>query len=1703
MRFIIITIIIGLSFASQHANINQPFEIKSQANSTISISFMLPDSTIQIDGRFSKISPNHLSRTTDEQSPDLPVFSKMYLMSPGKSYEFEVIINRSHDLTDIMPFPAKPLDDPASLDVSNFQYSDRDGVFPQQILKTSDPMIMRGNHVMQFSLIPFQYHFETNTLTVIDEAEIRITETISTDPQPTRARLRSKAMEPLLSSMLINYLPGDEDEYQQSSILYICGGNAITNPLFQSLLQWRREQGYVVYTAEISEIGSDIPDIENYIQTAYDTFSPPPEFIALVGDVGGAFGIPTYYENWSMCGYNEPCYGEGDYPYSQLEGDDILPEAFIGRISVRNNTSLSIVCNKTINYEKGLNAGEGWFEKASLAANPDLYGNGLSIVTTNEYIRDLMEANGVEDVTLNIQPNMAAISYWMNNQLSQGTSYLNFRGLYGPASFDIDFIMNDLQTNTMLPLVIFITCGTGSFAYESAAPIEQFLRSGTSPANYSGGVAAIGTATYGTHTPFNNIVDMGVFHGIYALGVETAGAALVAGELALFNTYPDNPANYVNIFTHWNNLMGDPALRLWTDTPGAFFVDHPLTLMPGSDYFTISVQDFNDAPVTNAVVSLLPENYPSAVSAITDDAGEARIPIFEDMAGTAKVTITKRNFFPYQMDVLIYPEGTIVELASPVNIDDQSSGNGNGSLDPGEIAQLTAIFMISGGDLPNGGDILITGTMAEILDNTCSFPAVGDGSTISCSFGLIVSPEASFDTDFQLTAHIDDLAGNAWEILIPVNISGCQLHLTETQTFTSDDLIPGSEVTLNLSLENVGIFESGLITGELHSADENAAMILSGGIEYNSIFPGMDGESTIDPVIWIPDYAIWGSFVDLQLSLETETGAIVNLTIPVNLSESTIAEPVGPDDYGYYIYGNEDRYSLVADYLWMEIDPEYGGYGTPLQMIDCGEGIPYDQDAIEIDLPFIFQFYGEEYSSISVSTNGWLSFGSTDLVSFRNTPVPGAGGPSPMVAVFWDDLKTMGENGGCNGSPYGGVFYFEEPTGKYVILEWSDVRTAQNNDIESFQVILYNTSDLTPTGDGELQFQYKVFNNTSNGQYLPEYNGLIHGSYSTIGLEDHTESGGLQYTFNNIYDELGETLQNESSLFITTRYPQNLFTAGTTIGVPPLTVIFEASDTGGDIVHEWDVDGDDIIDGTGDVFEWTYEDYGHYTVTMNQIQDGLSQSEYQLNYIHVVSTGCTDPIAENYDPSAEFNDGSCMYIYGCLDPSAANYNDSATMDSENCFYMPYVEFEVPGIYFNAYFGSDVDLEGDLAVVGAYNDSTGGMMSTGAAYIFKRDSGGVWDLVTKLTAFDSGFMDYYGFSVDISGDRVAIGSYQDDNERGINVGAVYVYREDDSGVWSLEEKIVPFDGELSDNFGYSVKLKGNHLASTSRKDDIDGNSNQGSVYFYQYSDMNGWEMIQYVTPVDGDGGDSFGHDMDINDQFFLVSSPLADTDGQVNTGKVYLYENDGSTPWVPIVTILPIDVLPQDQFGASVSISDNYMVMGSPNDDNNDLQNSGSVYIYRNLNDTWIFDDFLTDENGDINENFGKNLAIGGDYISIHGGNKIILYHRESNGLWQKTSGFESPVVGPMIINENRIITGNMTSNSARIYLLDEWDDWLTTAVPGDLNNDTLINVLDVVMMVAYIMGNIELSGNQLISAELSGDGIIDVLDIVILVELIL
>ncbi len=96
-----------------------------------------------------------------------------------------------------------------------------------------------------------------------------------------------------------------------------------------------------------------------------------------------------------------------------------------------------------------------------------------------------------------------------------------------------------------------------------------------------------------------------------------------------------------------------------------------------------------------------------------------------------------------------------------------------------------------------------------------------------------------------------------------------------------------------------------------------------------------------------------------------------------------------------------------------------------------------------------------------------------------------------------------------------------------------------------------------------------------------------------------------------------------------------------------------------------------------------------------------------------------------------------------------------------------------------YFGWAVSLSGNTALIGAYRDDDGATDS-GSAYVFTR-SGTTWSQQAKLTASDAAAGDYFGHDVSLSGDTALVGAYADD-DGGTDSGSAYVFTRSGSN-WS--------------------------------------------------------------------------------------------------------------------------------------------------------------------------------------------------------------------------------------------------------------------------------------------------------------------------------
>ena len=389
-----------------------------------------------------------------------------------------------------------------------------------------------------------------------------------------------------------------------------------------------------------------------------------------------------------------------------------------------------------------------------------------------------------------------------------------------------------------------------------------------------------------------------------------------------------------------------------------------------------------------------------------------------------------------------------------------------------------------------------------------------------------------------------------------------------------------------------------------------------------------------------------------------------------------------------------------------------------------------------------------------------------------------------------------------------------------------------------------------------------------------------------------------------------------------------------------------------------------------------------------------------------------------------------------------------------------------------HFGYSVAVDGDTMVVGSYGDNS----NRGSAYVFIRQSG-TWNQAAKLTASDGTAGDYFGLSVAMHEDTIVVGAPQT-YDNGTQPGSVYVFTKPANG-WattSTAAKLTASDGAADDYFGSSIAVDGDTIVVGAVYDE-DNISNSGSAYVFT-KPANGWATTSTaakLTASDGAADDHFGLSVAVHGNTIVVGAHYDDDNGSAS-GSAYVFTKPANG-WATTSTAAKLtasDGAAYDEFGFSVAVHGNTIVVGAWQDDDNG-SNSGSAYVFTKPTDGWGTTSTaakLTASDGATNDHFGLSVAVHGDnmvvgawYDDDNGINSgsVYVFTKPANG-WATTStatklttsdgaaedsfGFSVAVDGDtIVVGALRDDDNGTDSGSAYVY---ESSDW--TTVPNSAHN---------------------------------------------------
>jgi hypothetical protein len=285
--------------------------------------------------------------------------------------------------------------------------------------------------------------------------------------------------------------------------------------------------------------------------------------------------------------------------------------------------------------------------------------------------------------------------------------------------------------------------------------------------------------------------------------------------------------------------------------------------------------------------------------------------------------------------------------------------------------------------------------------------------------------------------------------------------------------------------------------------------------------------------------------------------------------------------------------------------------------------------------------------------------------------------------------------------------------------------------------------------------------------------------------------------------------------------------------------------------------------------------------------EGSSGSVYifewnDTNWIEQIKLIPSDePDDAHFGFSVSMNGDRCIVGASYDDSNGINSGSAYIFEWDGMNWSQQVKLTASDGYRYDYFGYPVSISGDRCIIGAsYDDDKG--LDSGSAYIFEWD-GMSWIEWTKLTDPNGAKDKFFGDSVSISGDRCIVGAKFDD-ANGDHSGSAYIFEW--NGVnWNQQTKLTASDAASYDYFGDSVNISGNRCIIGATHDD-DMGMESGSAYIFEWDGIN-WNQRIKLTASDGADADFFGNSVSISGDCCVVGAYYDDDNGSLS-GSAYVY-----------------------------------------------------------------------------------------------------------------------------------------------------------------------------------------------------------------------
>jgi len=439
---------------------------------------------------------------------------------------------------------------------------------------------------------------------------------------------------------------------------------------FDDLIEWHTKRGLrdtVVTTSYIYSNygGSDNQEkIRNFIIDAHGTWGT--QYFLMGGEHGT---VPFEYRD----------YGGGSTPSDQYYSDyddDWTHEVYVGRASISSSTQANTFINKVINYEKNPPLTDYILDALLIGMDAD----------ASTDLEDLKE--NIDGSTPNIPVRFDVTKVYdshggnhetnTKNALNAGQNLVNhadhgwfdylgtgdYNHGWGLSNSEIDVLTNNGKPSIIVSLACDPNGMDDPYGYDCIA--EHFVIYNPNQAGVAfNGNTRSGYYYQGQPISLSGTLDRDWWRAVFDYYETTLGGAINRAKHLFSHSNNDKK------HCEWTfNLLGEPAMPIWTDTPSSISVSHPSTLPTGTSTFLV------DTNVPSAYICLWKDGD-VYLTGTANGAGDYTFYPDPSNTGTMYVTVTKHNYLPYEgstevteasftIDGDVFESGGVIPVPDPM-----------------------------------------------------------------------------------------------------------------------------------------------------------------------------------------------------------------------------------------------------------------------------------------------------------------------------------------------------------------------------------------------------------------------------------------------------------------------------------------------------------------------------------------------------------------------------------------------------------------------------------------------------------------------------------------------------------------------------------------------------------------------------------------------------------------------------------------------------------------------------------------------------------------------------------------------------------------------------------------------------------------------------------------------------------------------------